>query len=54
MGYTHRDIKPDNWLLDRRGHLAVSSSSYDTHVSSSSYDAHVSSSSYDTLTYYQT
>ena len=19
MGYTHRDIKPDNWLLDRRG-----------------------------------
>ena len=23
MGYTHRDIKPDNWLLDRRGHLAL-------------------------------
>jgi serine/threonine protein kinase len=20
MGYTHRDIKPDNWLLDRRGY----------------------------------
>mmetsp|Transcript_13508 Transcript_13508/g.37379 ORF Transcript_13508/g.37379 Transcript_13508/m.37379 type:complete len:208 (+) Transcript_13508:116-739(+) len=23
LGYTHRDIKPDNWLFDSRGHLAL-------------------------------
>ena len=23
MGYTHRDIKPDNWMFDKSGHLAL-------------------------------
>jgi len=23
LGYTHRDIKPDNWMFDRAGHLSL-------------------------------